>query len=125
MTATSRTTPRRSLARALALAPAVALLTVAPAAFAEPPESWAEADPVSPLSFLLVLLLIPAALFVVITLLTALTARDGNEGYQPGLAWRNEPEWFGGPQGGLDRADATTPEAIEAAGQRGGSRGQW
>jgi hypothetical protein len=114
------------------VAPAVAVTALAlslastPAAVAAPPEQWVEADPVSPLSFLLVLLLIPAGLFVVISLLAALPDMMRRDtGYTPGLTWRHEPQWFGGPRDGLDKADQVDQKALEAAGERGGASGRW
>ena len=107
--------------------PAVVALTVSGPALAAPPEGWAPTEPVSPLSFLLVLVLIPGALFVVISLLSALPGMvRAEQTYQPGLAWRNEPEWFGGPRGGLDKSDEQPQiEASEDATQRGGASARW
>lgn len=91
------------------------------------PAQWPEPPPVSVFEFLLVLLIVPGGLALVIALLAALPSmRDGGTGtYQPGLAWRHEPEWFGGPRDGLEKADKTDPEALEASGERGGASGHW
>lgn len=81
----------------------------------------------SPLDFLMVLVLIPGALFIVIALLSALPSMArGDSTYQPGLAWRNEPEWFGGPRGGLDKA-AGSPAEVESgdSSDRGGASARW
>ena len=96
-------------------------------AFASRPASWPPADPVSPLSFLVVLVLIPAGLFLLIALLTAIPSMArGDSTYQPGLAWRNEPEWFGGPRGGLDKADEQAElESGESSSDRGGASARW
>jgi len=117
-------TVRRRLARALAAFPGVLVLAASVPAFAAPPEQWAEADAVSPLGYLLVLVLIPAGLFVLIALLVSLgsSGRDGST-YQPGLAWRHEPEWFGGPRDGVEKAERTSPRALEGA--EGGASGRW
>ena len=85
----------------------------------------AEDDP-GPMDFLIILVLVPAALFGLIWLLTAIPGMArGDSTYHPGLAWRNEPEWFGGPRGGLDTVD--TPPQVEApeAPDRGGASGRW
>ena len=115
--------PRR-LVRAVAVTPALLVLAAVTPALAVPPEQWVEADPVSPLGYLLVLLLIPGALFVVISLLVSLgpSGKDGS-GYQPGLAWRHEPEWFGGPRDGVEKAEQAQPRTLEGA--EGGASGRW
>lgn len=103
----------------------VAVTALTPA-FAAPPQSWPEPPEVSPLAFLTVLFLIPAGLFLVITLLASLPSLGkSGSGYQPGSAWHNEPEWFGGPHDGLQKADQVDPRALEASGERGGSSGRW
>jgi hypothetical protein len=121
-----QTTPVvRRVTRALALVPVLLVAGALPAA-AAPPSTWQEAPSVSPLDFLLVLLLIPAGLALVIALLAAIPSmRSGSGTYQPGLAWRHEPEWFGGPRDGLEKADKSDPEALEASGERGGASGHW
>lgn len=79
-----------------------------------------------PFQALLVLLLIPAGLFALIALLTYLPSMARREtSYHPGLAWRHEPEWFGGPRDGLEKADKTDPAAVEGAADRGGASGRW
>ncbi len=119
--------PSRARARTLALTPALALLGLTTPALAAAPDQWATVEPVSPLSFLLVLVLAPAGLFVVIALLSSIggMVRDQSS-YQPGLAWRHEPEWFGGPRGALAAADEQP--AVTTGGdapERGGSSGRW
>lgn len=119
----------RSVARRAALALSVALfgLLLAPvAAFADTPAAWEDEKHVSGLQFLVVLVLIPVALFVVISLLAALPSMISDKGYEPGQAWRSEAEWFGGPRKGLEAADEVSPEQIEAAeADRGGTSGKW
>ncbi len=112
------------MVRAVAVTPALLVLAVATPALAAPPEQWVEADPVSPLGYLLVLLFIPAALFVVISLLVSSgsSGKDGS-GYQPGLPWRHEPEWFGGPRDGAEKAEQTRLRALEGA--EGGASDRW
>lgn len=91
------------------------------------PSQWPEPPSVSVLEFLLVILLIPAGLALVIALLAALPSMrsGGGSTYQPGLAWRHEAEWFGGPRDGLEKADKSDREAVEASGERGGASGHW
>lgn len=124
-----KTVVRRAV-RILALAPAAALMTLAGPALASPPEQWQVPPTVTPLDFLLVLVIIPLGLAAVITLLVMIPSmvrgeRGGAGSYQPGLAWRHEPEWFGGPRDGLEKADKTDPAAVEAAADRGGASGRW
>lgn len=115
----------RLLIRVLApLAASVVLLAAAPAQAAVP-DGWEEVEPVSPLSFLMVLVIIPGGLFLLIALLSAIPSMVRSEtSYQPGLAWRSEPEWFGGPRDGLEKADRQ-PQASEATPERGGASGRW
>lgn len=116
----------RRLARAVALTPAV-LLSLGGPALAAAPESWANPDHVSTLHALLILVVIPAALFVIITFLVYVPSMARGEGYTPGLAWRNENEWFGGPRGGVEAADDADPQAIEGLHEddRGGASARW
>jgi hypothetical protein len=96
-------------------------------AFAAPPEQWADADPVSAFEALLVIALIPAGLFLLITVLVYVPSMARGEKYTPGLAWRNENEWFGGPRGGVEATDTAQPDAIEGSGDtgRGGASARW
>lgn len=128
---TNHNRPQRSqnLARRAALAVSTALVTVValPAvAFADTPANWEKAKDVSGLDYLLVLVLIPAGLALVISLLASLPSMMSDRGYEPGQSWRAQPEWFGGPQKGVEAADRLAPEQIEAAETgRGGTSGKW
>lgn len=119
----------RTVARRLVAALSVGILAsvLAPAAaFADTPATWPIAPPVSGLQFLVVLFLIPAALFIVITLLASLPSMISDKGYEPGQSWRSEAEWFGGPSKGVEAAETATPAEIEAAdAERGGTSGTW
>lgn len=107
-------------------APAAAVLGAAGPASAAPPDQWPTIEPVPALDFLLVLVIIPGALFLVIYLLTSIGGMVRSQSsYQPGLAWRNEPEWFGGPRGGLDKVDAQRADEADPASERGGASGRW
>ena len=85
----------------------------------------------SPLHVILVLVVIPVALFALICLLVYLPSMKKGQHYQPGLAWRNEPEWFGGPRRGVEPADGSPPAPPERAprrdaeSDRGGASGRW
>lgn len=126
VTTPRRNTSARNVLRALVLAPAAALLALAGPASAAAPTQWDHVEPVPVLDFLLVLVLIPGALFVVIFLLSSLGSMVRAESsYQPGLAWRNEPEWFGGPRGGLDKVDEQPQVEAGQASERGGASGRW
>ncbi len=106
--------------------PAVLVVTGVSPALAARPDQWAPVDPVSPLSFLLVLVLVPGGLFLLIALLSALPGMArGDSTYHPGLAWRNEPEWFGGPRGGLGKADEQAQIEAGEAPERGGASARW
>ncbi len=116
----------RRLARAVALTPAALALMAAPA-FADTPATWADPDPVSALTALMIIVIIPAGLFLVISLLVYVPSMARGEKYTPGLAWRNESEWFGGPTGGVEAADKAEPQAIEGTTEtdRGGASARW
>ncbi len=108
------------------LAAAVLVMTATPA-LADPPEQWNENEPVATLDALLIIGIIPIGLVLLITLLTYLPSMIRGQRYEPGLAWRDEPEWFGGPRGGVE---ASKREGIEAgttaeAGERGGASANW
>ena len=98
---------------------------VVPAAADEPSE-WETAPTVSPLDYLLVLVIIPLALAAVIVVLALLPSLAHDRGYEPGQSWRGESEWFGGPTKGVQTADEVTPEQVEASSKdSGGTSGRW
>ncbi len=118
----TRAAVRRSAIAVLAFT----LISLPGAALADVPEGAPDAPGVSGLDFLIVLVLIPAALFVVIAVLAALPSMIRDKGYEPGQSWRSEAEWFGGPRNGVEAADDLSPQQIEAGGaDRGGTSGQW
>ena len=126
VTTSRRNTLARRLRRTVILAPAAALVALATPASATPPSQWEAPPAVSVLDFLLVLVIIPGALFAVIFLLSSLGSMvRAQSSYQPGLAWRNEPEWFGGPRGGLDTVDERPQVEAGEASERGGASGRW
>jgi len=119
----------RRAARALALVPAILVTFATGSAFAEAPEQWEDNPSVSPLYVIMVLVVIPVALFALICLLVYLPSMKKGQRYQPGLAWRNEPEWFGGPRDGVVEAAGARPAAVGTATDtepdRGGASGRW
>jgi hypothetical protein len=111
----------------LALGTALVTLVALPAvASADTPAAWDKAPHVSGLDYLLVLVLIPGGLALLISLLVSLPSMINDHGYEPGQSRRAEPEWFGGPQKGVEATDQLSPEQIESAESgRGGTSGQW
>ena len=109
---------------ALALTPAALLLASGGPALASAPGQWGPEPAVPPLDALLVYLLIPVGLFVLITLLVYIPSMARGAKHQPGHAWRNEPEWFGGPRAGVEAADENQPSAEQAE-ERGGASARW
>ena len=73
------------------------------------------------------LVVIPLALIAIIALAVYVPSMVRGEKYTPGLAWRNENEWFGGPRGGVEAADKVTPPAVEGTDgpERGGASARW
>lgn len=100
-----------------------AVLAAPMAAYADTPQDWPDAPHVSGLDFLLVLFLIPAGIAVVISVLAALPSMIGNKGYEPGQAWRSEPEWFGGPRKGVEAAGDEAGDVDEAG--KGSTSARW
>jgi hypothetical protein len=119
----------RRTARLLALVPAIVVTTAGGAAYASPPDSWEDTPNVSPLHVLLLLGVVPLALFVLITLLVMLPSMKRGSSYSPSTVWRGEPEWFGGPTSGtdgLDRAGQPTSAGASPTGsEHGGASGRW
>ena len=93
---------------------------------ASPPDSWESQPDVSPLSFLLVVLIIPLGIAAVLVLLTILPSLASDRGYEPGQSWRSDSEWFGGPTKGVKSAAEVTPEQIESRSKdTGGTSAGW
>jgi hypothetical protein len=114
----------------LALGPAILVTSLTSTAFAEAPSTWADTPHVSAAHVILVLVVIPVALFALITLLVYVPSMKKGESYHPGQPWRSEAEWFGGPKGGVEAADRVQPAAVGAGHQddetgRGGTSGRW
>jgi hypothetical protein len=117
---------RRSLLSLAAAASLVLGAALVSPAGARPPEAWEPAPDVSPLGFLLVVLIIPLGIAAVLVLLTVLPSLASERGYEPGQAWRGESEWFGGPTKGVRSAAEVTPEQIESRSKdTGGTSATW
>src|SRR5680860_1810502 len=83
---TDQKTPAvRRLARAAALIPAILVCAMASPAIAAPPDGWPQAEPVSTLHALVVLVGVPLGLFAVISLLVHVPSMARHEEYTPGL----------------------------------------
>ena len=124
-----RTAVRRAAALLL-LVPMVLVTSLTGTAFADAPVQWEDSGPYSPLYVITILVVIPASMFALITLLVYLPSmmRTG-ESYHPGQPWRNDAEWFGGPRGGVGAVDRTEqPRAVSGsdhAQDKGGASGKW
>ena len=126
----TRGTIVRRAATLLTLVPALLMTSLTGTALADPPVQWENNPPASPLHVILILVVIPVALFALITLLVYLPSMGKGESYQPGQPWRSEPEWFGGPRGGVQAADRTEqPLSVGGSAdhrdERGGASGRW
>jgi hypothetical protein len=111
------TAVRRLLALASFTAVAVAA-TAGPAA-ADVPEGWPEAEPVSVTSMLVILLGIPALVFVVIALMVSAPALARGESITPGT--QDPDQWLGGPR--KSAGELAGPDSEESA--AGGAGGSW
>lgn len=123
-----RTAAARRLGATLALPPAVLLLSAGPAA-AVPPERWPALEPVRTLDVVVLLVLVPLAIFAAVTIAVLVPSMARGDKYTPGLAWRNENEWFGGPRGGVEALEKSesqpTGGASAKSGKRGGASARW
>lgn len=102
----------------MVIAGAVPVLVAAPAR-ADVPEGWSDPAAVSPLDMLALLVGIPLALFLAITLAVYLPAMVRGERVAPG-AQQVEDRWFGGPRQGTHEL-----EARGDTGETGGASGRW
>ena len=90
----------------------------------EEPSTWPDPPPMSTLETLLLFGGVPLLAIAVITLLVLVPSLVRGPRYQPGLSWWAEPEWFGGPEGGLRRLDEVrveTPSRVAG----GGASASW
>jgi len=121
----------RRAARVLAILPAILVTLAASAAFAEPPETWEDTPSVSGLHVIVLLVIIPVALFMLIWLLVYLPSMMRGNQDQSGMVRQGQAEWFGGPEGGLEAVDTAdnrvqpTAGAHDQGGGRSGASGSW
>ena len=131
MTNRPQNTVVRRAARVLAILPAILVTLAASTAFAEPPETWEDTPSVSGLHVIVLLVIIPVALFMLIWLLVYLPSMMRGNKDQSSLARHGQAEWFGGPQGGLEAVDTAdnrvqpTAGAHDQGGGRSGASGSW
>ena len=118
------TTPARSrrLSRAVAVTLGLALGSLAAPASAAPPEAWPEPDNGSMLDNLLLLVGVPVLVFVLLALLVYLPSMMRRQSTQPALAFRDRPEWFGGPRKGVSGAHAARNTDDS---DKGGASARW
>jgi hypothetical protein len=117
----------------LAVLPAVVVTGTTGVAYADAPATWEDSPNVTFFHELLIYLVVPLALFVIISLLAYLPSmRSHGSSYQPGQTWRSEAEWFGGPRAGVQTLDAGAPAQPAGQGatvgrdpERGGASGHW
>ena len=129
LTTSSAPASRASLPRRLGIVTGLTSLLVLGVwspAVADVPVGWEEAEPVSGLQFLLVLLILPLAAFAVVALLSWLSASRAPAYAEAESSWRN-PEWFGGPTEGLDAASARRelPAGEAHPAESGGASARW
>ena len=110
----------RFAARAFVASAFVGLLTVSGSAVADTPAAWDDAPDHGFFAYLLVLILIPAGIALVVSLLTVLPSLIKGEKHEPGDAWRSDDEWFGGPRKGIEAPDTQGADAA-----KGGASGNW
>jgi hypothetical protein len=119
------TSPRsRRLRRTAAVTLGVALGSLAVPAHAAPPETWPEPDNGSVLDNLLFLVGVPLAIILVVTLLVYLPSMMRSQSSQPALAFRERPEWFGGPRKGVTGSTAMSTDSTDTS-DKGGASARW
>ena len=84
------------------------------------PEGWSDPDAVDPWHAVLVLVGIPLALFVLITLAVVIPGLLRGERFTPG-GQATEDQWFGGPRQGT--AELPAPDTEES--KAGGASARW
>ena len=114
----------RRLPRIAAVTVGLSLGSLAAPALAAPPEAWPEPDNGSVLDNLLFLLGVPLLVFVLLTLLVYLPSMMKRQSSEPALAFRERPEWFGGPRKGVEASGSTAAGETHAA-DKGGSSARW
>jgi hypothetical protein len=121
------TTPPRSrrLSRTAAVTLGLTLGSLAAPAIAAPPEAWDEPDNGSMLNNLLFLVGVPVLVFLVLALLVYLPSMMRRQSTEPALAFRDRPEWFGGPRKGVSGATAASETNQSDSAGKGGASARW
>jgi hypothetical protein len=115
------TTPLQTVVRRAAVTAGsfvAATVVLAGPATADVPEGWSHPDPMSWGHLLVLILAIPVALAVVISLVVALPSLVKGEGLTGGHA---SGQWIGGPRQGTAELAGPDDERSEA----GGASGRW
>jgi hypothetical protein len=118
MTKDTKSARSRWLVRASAVSLGIALGSVAAPAMAAPPEAWGKVDNGSVLHNLLWLVGTPILVCLILTLLVYLPSMMRKHSSEPGGAFRDRPEWFGGPRKGVDATDGVGESDKGGAGAR-------
>jgi hypothetical protein len=121
------TVPARSrrLPRTAAVTLGLILGSLAAPALAAPPDAWDEPDNGSMLDNLLFLVGVPVVVFLVLALLVYLPSMMRRQSSEPALAFRDRPEWFGGPRKGVSGATAASEADPSASSSKGGASADW
>lgn len=125
MTIDTTSAPPRRLLRAAAVTVGLTLGSLAGPALAAPPEAWETPDNGSMLDNLLFLVGVPILVFVLLALLVYLPSMMRRQSTEPALAFRDRPEWFGGPRKGVESAGGSTAAGDAAASGKGGAGVRW
>ena len=67
---------------------------------------------------------VPLLLIAIITLAVMAPSLARGPRYRPGLSWWAEPEWFGGPEGGIRRLEENAPQRHNRV-AGGGASASW
>lgn len=118
-----QTSPARAVRTSLRLSVPVAVLAsavlAAPGAFADVPKGFSDPDDVSVVQFLIVLVALPLALALLITLAVYIPALVRGEKVAPNASPVDD-QWFGGPRSGTGELE----QPSEKSGT-GGASGRW
>ena len=125
---TTSARPRR-FARIAASTVGLTLGSLAAPAFAAPPETWETPEDGALMDDLLFVVGASLAAILLITLLVYLPSMMRRQSSEPGLAFRDRPEWFGGPRKGLDATEGSagtgSSPAEDAKSGKGGASARW
>ncbi|MGH8971053.1 MAG: aa3-type cytochrome oxidase subunit CtaJ [Actinomycetes bacterium] len=119
----SRTLLRAAVTTSSALAATIVVaLSASPAHAANVDDGQEAGDGLSALATLGIFVGIPAALFLVITVLAVAPSMARGPRYRPGLGWWAAPVWFNGPEA----ADAAVRDAVATPSREsGGASARW